>query len=98
MRFLSVADSAQGAADNTVHNFDAGGDSFTFSGISIAGGHIEYVDSAALLGGNQASAHLQNVGAGSDYLQIDIDGDGASDMEISLLNATGALHNGNFLA
>ncbi|WP_407117244.1 VCBS domain-containing protein [Bradyrhizobium sp. LMG 9283] len=95
-RFLSVADSAQGAAD-TIHNFNADGDSFTFSGISIAGGHIEYVDSAALLGGNQASAHLQNFDPGNDALQIDIDGDGASDMEISLLNATGALHNGNFL-
>ncbi|MEZ2144669.1 VCBS domain-containing protein [Bradyrhizobium sp. DN5] len=95
-RFASIADSAAGAAD-TIHNFDAGNDSFTFSGISIAGGHIEYVDSAALLGANQASAHLQSFGPGNDYLQIDIDGDGASDMDVSLQNATGTLHNGNFL-
>ncbi|SDJ01426.1 VCBS repeat-containing protein [Bradyrhizobium sp. Rc2d] len=95
-RFASIADSAAGAAD-TIHNFDADNDSFTFSGISIAGGHIEYVDSAALLGANQASAHLQSFGPGNDYLQIDIDGDGASDMDVSLQNATGTLHNGNFL-
>lgn len=95
-RFVSTADSAAGAAD-TIHNFDAGSDSFTFSGIGVAGGHIEYVDSAALLGANQASAHLQNFGPGNDYLQIDIDGDGASDMDVSLQDATGTLHNSNFL-
>lgn len=39
-RFLSIADSAAGAAD-TIHSFDAGNDSFTFSGIGVAGGHIE---------------------------------------------------------
>ncbi|QOZ75397.1 hypothetical protein XH83_08055 [Bradyrhizobium sp. CCBAU 53351] len=95
-RFVSTADSAAGAAD-TIHNFDAGNDSFTFSGISVAGGHIEYVDGAALLGGNQASAHLQSFGPGNDYLQIDIDGDGTSDMDVNLQNASGTLHNGNFL-
>ncbi|MCJ9700535.1 beta strand repeat-containing protein, partial [Bradyrhizobium sp. SHOUNA76] len=95
-RFVGIADSAAGAAD-TIHNFDAGNDSFTFSGISVAGDHIEYVGGATLLGGNQASAHLQNIGPGNDYLQIDIDGDGASDMDVSLQNATGTLHNGSFL-
>lgn len=95
-RFVSTADSAAGAAD-TIHNFDAGNDSFTFSGISVAGGYIEYVDSAELLGGNHASAHLQSSGPGNDYLQIDLDGDGTSDMDVSLQNATGTLHNGNFL-
>ncbi|MHC4050467.1 VCBS domain-containing protein [Bradyrhizobium sp. 25ACV] len=95
-RFVSTADSAAGAAD-TIHNFDADNDSFTFSGISVAGGHIEYVENAALLGANQASAHLQNSGSGNDYLQIDIDGDGTSDMDVSLQNVTGTLHNGNFL-
>lgn len=95
-RFVGIADSAAGAAD-TIHNFDAGNDRFTFSGISVAGDHIEYVGGATLLGSNQASAHLQNIGPGNDYLQIDIDGDGASDMDVSLQNATGTLHNGNFL-
>lgn len=95
-RFVGIADSAAGAAD-TIHNFDAGNDKFTFSGISVAGGHIEYVDGPTLLGSNQASAILQNFGSGNDALQVDIDGDGASDMEISLLNANGALHNSNFL-
>ncbi|UPJ60288.1 M10 family metallopeptidase C-terminal domain-containing protein [Bradyrhizobium sp. 192] len=96
-RFVSTADSAAGAAD-TIRNFDADNDSFTFSGISVAGGHIEYVENAALLGANQASAHLQNFGPGNDYLQIDIDGDGTSDMDVSLQNATGTLHNGNLLS
>ncbi|SFN60836.1 VCBS repeat-containing protein [Bradyrhizobium sp. Rc3b] len=95
-RFVSTADSAAGSAD-TIHSFDADNDSFTFSGISVAGGHIEYVENAALLGGNHASAHLQNFGPGNDYLQIDIDGDGTSDMDVSLQNASGTLHNSNFL-
>ena len=95
-RFTSVADSAAGAAD-TIHNFDAANDSFTFSGISIAGDHIEYVGTGAFAGPGQASAHLQSNGPGNDYLQIDTNGDGQSDMDISLQNFTGTLHNGNFL-
>jgi hypothetical protein len=95
-RYVSIADSAQSGGD-TIHNFDAANDSFTFSGISVAGGHIEYVGSGAMLGGNQASAQLLNIAPGNDDLQIDIDGDGTSDMEISMQNVTGTLHNGNFL-
>jgi Ca2+-binding RTX toxin-like protein len=95
-RFTSIADSAAGAAD-TIHNFDAANDSFTFSGITIVGGSIEYVDSAAFLGGGHASAHLQDFGGGNNLVQIDTNGDGTSDMDISLQNFTGTLHNGNFL-
>ena len=95
-RFVSIADSAAGAAD-TIHGFDASNDSFTFAGIAVAGGQIDYVDSAALEGGGQASAHLQSNGQGNDYLQIDTNGDGVSDMDISLLNLTGTLSNNNFL-
>ena len=82
---------------DTIHNFDASNDSFTFSGIAIAGNHIEYVATGALMGAGQASAHLQSNGPGNDYLQVDTNGDGQSDMDISLLNLNGTLHNSNFL-
>ncbi|MBR1212046.1 VCBS domain-containing protein [Bradyrhizobium sp. JYMT SZCCT0180] len=96
-RFASIGDSAAGAAD-TIHNFDADDDSFTFSGISVSGvGHIEYIDSGAFAGGGQASAYLQNLGAGNDLLHIDTNGDGTSDMDVSLQGYTGTLTNNNFL-
>jgi hypothetical protein len=68
--------------------------------MSVAGGHIEYVDAGNFAGSGQASAHLQNLAPGDDLLQIDIDGDGqmtSNDMDISLTNLTGTLHNSNFL-
>jgi hypothetical protein len=94
-RFASIGDSAAGAAD-TIHNFDAANDSFTFSGIGITGTHIEYVGTGAFTAG-QASAHLEDYGAGNGMLQIDTNGDGLSDMDISLQNFTGTLTNSNFL-
>ncbi|MBR1282877.1 hypothetical protein JQ597_12585 [Bradyrhizobium sp. AUGA SZCCT0177] len=96
VRFTSTADSAAGAGD-TVYNFDANDDTFNFSGISVSGGHIEYVDSGAFVGGNQASARLQNFGPDNDLLQIDANGDGTADMDISLQNYTGTLNNNHFL-
>ena len=95
--FASVADSAAGGGGDTIANFDVTGDTFTFSGMTIAGGHIEYVDTGSFTGSGQASAHLQNFGLGSDLLQIDTDGDGTSDMDINLTNLTGVLDNSNFL-
>jgi hypothetical protein len=95
-RFTSIADSAAGAAD-TIHNFDAANDSFTFSGIAVTGGHIEYIESGSFGALGQASAYLQNNGPGNDILRVDTDGDGASDMDISLQNFTGTPHNNNFL-
>jgi hypothetical protein len=71
-----VADSAAGGGTDTVKNFNAGSDTFTFCGMTIAGGHIQYVDTAAFAGNVQASAHLQNIGPGNDLLQIDTNGDG----------------------
>src|SRR2546423_8034661 len=66
--------------------------------MSIAVDHIEFVDNGgALLGGNQASAHVVNNGPGNDQLQIDVDGNGISDMEVSLQNVAGTLHNTSFL-
>ncbi|MCA1476157.1 tandem-95 repeat protein [Bradyrhizobium sp. NBAIM08] len=96
-RFVSTVDSAAGQAD-TIHNFDAASDTFTFSGMSIGGGHIEFVAGGGdLLGNGQASAHVLNSGPGADMLQVDTDGDGAFDMEVSLTNSTGPLQNDNFL-
>jgi Ca2+-binding RTX toxin-like protein len=96
-RFTSTADSG-GSGVDTINNFDAANDTFTLSGISVAGDHIEFVDNGGdLLGGNQASAHLLSNGPGNDLLQIDTDGNGTSDMEISLQNLTGTLHNSSFL-
>jgi VCBS repeat-containing protein len=99
-RFTGVADSTINGTSDTVVNFDAGSDTFTFSGIGVANGSIQYVDIAAFAGGGQASAHLQNLGAGNDLLQIDINGDGAmtsADIEINLVNLSGSLQNSSFL-
>jgi Ca2+-binding RTX toxin-like protein len=96
-RFTSTADSG-GAGIDTINNFDAANDTFAFSGISVAGGRIEFVDNGGdLLGGNQASARLQSNGPGNDLLQIDTDGNGTTDMEVSLQNLAGTLHTSNFL-
>ncbi|MBR1300813.1 M10 family metallopeptidase C-terminal domain-containing protein [Bradyrhizobium sp. AUGA SZCCT0042] len=92
VRFTSTTDSAAGAGD-TVYYFDANDDTFNFSGISVSGGHIEYVDSGAFVSGSQASARLQNFGPDNDLLQIDTNGDGTADMDISLQNYTGTLNN-----
>ena len=75
-RFTSAADSVAGGATDIIANFVAGSDTFTFSGMTFAGGSIAYVEDAALAGDGQASARLQNVGVGNDVLQIDVDGDG----------------------
>jgi hypothetical protein len=96
-RFTSTADSS-GFGSDTITTFDAANDTFTFSGMTIAGDHIQFVDNGgALLGGDQASAHVVNNGPGNDLLEIDIDGNGVSDMNVSLQNMTGTLHNGSFL-
>jgi hypothetical protein len=98
-RFTSVADSTSGAADN-ITNVNAGGDTFTFSGMTIAGSNIQYVDIGSFAANGQASAHLQNVSPGNDLLQIDINGDGvmnANDIEVHLTSLAGTLSNSNFV-
>ncbi len=100
-RFASVADSTISGVRDAITGFDAGSDTFTFSGITFGGdGHIEYVDTGSFAGNGQASAHLQLDSPGNGLLQIDVDGNGAmdaNDMEISLSNFTGPLSNSNFL-
>ncbi|SDK25260.1 MULTISPECIES: VCBS domain-containing protein [Bradyrhizobium] len=99
-RFASVADSTINGQADTITNFDAGHDTFTFSGITVANGQIDYVGAGSFEGAGHASAVLQNVGPGNDVLNIDINGDGvmtSADMVVNLTNLTGTLHNSNFL-
>lgn len=99
-RFVSVADSTINGQNDTIANFDASQDTFTFAGITVANGQIDYVGAGSFEGAGHASATLQNVGPGNDMLNIDIDGDGvmtAADMVVNLTNLTGTLHSSNFL-
>jgi Ca2+-binding RTX toxin-like protein len=99
-RFASVADSTINGQNDTITNFDAAHDTFTFAGITVGGGQIDYVGAGAFEGAGHASATLQNVGPGNDVLNIDIDGNGvmdSADMVISLTNLQGTLHSSNFL-
>lgn len=100
-RFASVADSTISGVRDSITDFNAGSDTFTFSGITFGGdGHIEYVDTASFVGNGQASAHLQLDSPGNGVLQIDVNGDGAmdaNDMEIGLSNFMGSFSNSNFL-
>jgi Ca2+-binding RTX toxin-like protein len=98
-RFVSVADSTINGQNDTITNFDASHDTFTFAGITVGGGSIQYMDTANFAGGGQASAHLVSAGP-IDTLQIDIDGNGtidSADMVINLANHTGTLTAANFL-
>jgi len=81
---------------DNITGFDAANDSFTFSGLNVAGGHINYLETGSFSGGNQASAYLDG-GAGNGTLHIDTNGDGSSDMDINLQNYIGTLHSSNFL-
>ena len=74
-RFVSTADSAAGNAD-AINNFDVANDTFTFSGINVDGGHIEFVDNGTLRGSGQASAHLLNFGAVCSTSSSDLTGYG----------------------
>ncbi len=98
-RFTSVADSTINGQSDTITNFDASHDTFTFSGMGITS--IQFVDNGgAFIGGGQTSAHLVNNGPGNDTLEIDINGEGtinAADMVVNLTNLTETLHTANFL-
>jgi hypothetical protein len=94
-RFTSVADSPSGGASDVINNFDAFGDKFTFSGMTIANSSINFIEVGGFAGSGQASALLAG-----NILQIDVNGDGAmgiGDMEINLANLNGTLHSNNFL-
>ena len=101
-RFTSATDSpaSAGLQTDVIANFDASSDTFTFSGMSVAGDSIEFHTDLSFSGEGQASARLANQSPGHDVLQIDLNGDGtigAGDMEVTLMNLTGTLQNSSFL-
>jgi VCBS repeat-containing protein len=95
--FATASDSAVGSGDS-IANFDAEHDSFTFSGIDFNGASsISFIDTADF-SGTSLEARLDQTG-GNATLQIDVDGDGlmgTGDMEIHLTNYTGVLSSSNF--
>jgi hypothetical protein len=102
--FNSAAESQTGNGD-TVVNFDASSDTFTFTNMTGPNGFtgpVHFVDTAAFdgsAGSPHSEARLEGTGT-SAMLQIDVNGDGqfgAGDMEISLVNYAGTLTDSNFL-
>lgn len=96
----SAADSAVDHGD-TIVNFDASRDNFTFTGANAATA-IHYVDTAAFdgsVGSPRPEARVDQSG-GNATLQIDVNGDGlmdSNDIDIHLTSYTGTLHDQNFM-
>ncbi|MBR0950712.1 VCBS domain-containing protein [Bradyrhizobium canariense] len=102
--FNSAAESQTGNGD-TVVNFNASSDTFTFTnmtGLNGFTGPVHFVDTAAFdgsAGSPHSEARVDGTGTNA-MLQIDVNGDGqfgAGDMEISLVNYAGTLTDSNFL-
>jgi VCBS repeat-containing protein len=102
--FASAAESQTGNGD-TVVNFDASKDTFTFKNMTGPNGFtgpIQFMNTAALDGSAAAphsEARIDTAGANAT-LQIDVNGDGvmdSHDIEIHLANYVGTLHSSNFL-
>jgi VCBS repeat-containing protein len=106
-RYTAVAESGFGSGvQDQIVNFNAAQDSFVFSG--MAGGPngftgpITFVGTSAFDGNaasHQSEARLE-ISGNQTFLQVDVDGDGAmtaQDMQVELVNLTGALHSSNFL-
>lgn len=100
-RFAGAADSQTGSGD-TIVNFDAANDSFTFANMTGPNGFtgpIRFVDTAAFSGSAHSEARIDVAGSTAN-LQIDVNGDGlmdSHDIEIHLTNYTGTLHDQNFI-
>ena len=105
LRFTSVAESQTGNGD-TVVNFNAASDTFTFAGMtggpSGFSGPVNFVGTAAFdgsLGAPHSEARV-DVAGGTANLQIDVNGDGlmdSHDIEIHLTNYVGTLQSSNFI-
>jgi hypothetical protein len=102
--FTAAAESQTGNGD-TIFNFDATKDTFTFTNMTGPNGFtgsVQFMDTAAFdgsAGAPNSEARVDTVG-GNATLQIDVNGDGvmdSNDIEIHLVNYTGTLHNSNFL-
>jgi VCBS repeat-containing protein len=102
--FNAVGDSQTGNGD-TVVNFDASSDTFTFTNMTGPNGFtgpVHFVGTAGFdgtAGALQSEARVDNSG-GNATLQIDVNGDGvmdSNDVEIHLTNYVGTLHDSNFI-
>jgi VCBS repeat-containing protein len=102
--FNSAAESQTGNGD-TVVNFDASKDTFTFTNMTGPNGFtgpVHFVNAAAF-DGSAAAPHSEarvDTAGGNATLQIDVNGDGvmdSHDIEIHLTNHIGTLHDSNFL-
>jgi VCBS repeat-containing protein len=102
--FNSAAESQTGNGD-TVVNFDASKDTFTFTNMTGPNGFsgpVHFVDTA-VFDGSAAAPHSEarvDTAGGNATLQIDVNGDGvmdSHDIEIHLANYVGTLHDANFL-
>jgi Ca2+-binding RTX toxin-like protein len=102
--FNSAAESQTGNGD-TVVNFDASKDTFTFTNMTGPNGFtgpVHFVDTAAFdgsAGAPHSEARIDTAGPNAT-LQIDVNGDGvmdSHDIEIHLTNYIGTLHDSNFL-
>lgn len=82
----NFADSSAATGVDQITNFDATYDQFVFDGLTAAGGGIDYLGNGSFETGH-ASAISQGDGQGNFTLQIDMNGDGTSDMQIQLNNA-----------
>ncbi|MGX1213567.1 hypothetical protein AB7M42_003832 [Bradyrhizobium diazoefficiens] len=102
--FNAVGDSQTGNGD-TIVNFDATSDTFTFKNMTGPNGFtgaVHFVGTGTFDGTAQApqsEARVDNA-SGNATLQIDVNGDGvldANDVEIHLTNYVGTLHDSNFI-
>ena len=102
--FTAAAQSQTGNGD-TILNFNADNDTFTFTSMTGPNGFtgpIHFVDTAAFDGSAatpHSEARVDTTGANAT-LQIDVNGDGvmdAHDIEIHLTNYSGTLRDSNFL-
>ncbi len=89
-RYTSTADSA-GPVRDFITGFDASADVFSFSGMGFAS-TINFVGLGPFTG-TGSEARIAN----GSTLEIDVNGDGAADMQIELSNIQGALTNANFV-
>ncbi len=95
--FTAAAESQTGNGD-TIVNFNAANDTFTFTGITGFTGPIQFIGTAAF-DGSGSEAHIDTAGPDAN-LQIDVNGDGvmdSHDIEIHLASYVGTLHNSNFI-
>jgi hypothetical protein len=92
---VAVADSVAGAED-TIIGFDATQDAFELNLGPGGPSSISYIGSSNF-SGTAGDVRLQDLGGGLAEVQIDVNGDMSTDMQITLQDHVGTLSGGNFL-